>query len=435
MNDMAWAPFVISILAFVLTYVGIFLERVHRAILTISGAVVMVAFGSWLSFYDFHDAVLSVDFDTIMLLLGMMLVVGLFKETGFFQYLAIRAAKLAKGRPWLLLVYLGLVTSLVSMVLDNVTTILIFVPVTVSIADILGISPFPFLMSAVLLSNIGGVATLIGDPPNILIGSAAGFSFVDFLTHLAPLVLLVWVFAQGLLLLIFRRELSKKPSNVDRLLEMDERSAIIDPLSTRRMLVSLGITILLFFIHELIGLEPGLVALIGACIGLLWVRPDFDRILRDIHWDVLLFFISLFVIVGGLEASGVIGALGLGIGSLTEFSMTLAVMVMLWAGALGSGIISNVPFTIAMLPILRSLAVQGLDVDPLWWALAIGVGFGANLTPLGSAANVVVVSLSDSLGDKLTFRRWAASGTWVALASCGLATVVILIALHLGVFC
>jgi Na+/H+ antiporter NhaD/arsenite permease-like protein len=434
MGDAAMGPFVVSILAFALTYAGIFLDRVHRAIVAISGAVMMIVFGTWLSFYDAHEAVRSVDFDTIMLLLGMMLVVGLFKETGFFQYLAIRAAKLAKGRQWVLLVYLGLITSLVSMVLDNVTTIIIIVPVTISLADILGISPFPFLMSEVLLSNIGGVATLIGDPPNILIGSAAGYGFVDFLTHLAPIVLLAWIAAQAILLFMFRKDLAKPASNVESLMGMDERRAIVDPITTRRMLVTLAVTILLFLIHELIGLEPGLVALIGACMGLLWVKPDFDKILQDIHWDVLLFFIALFVIVGGLEASGVIETLGSGIALLSQQSIALAAVVILWGGAIASGVISNVPFTIAMIPILKSLAAQGIDVGPLWWALAIGVGFGANLTPLGSAANVVIVSLSDSIGDRLTFKRWAASGTWIALATCCLGTAALLIAIRMGLF-
>jgi Na+/H+ antiporter NhaD/arsenite permease-like protein len=433
MHDVAWGPLLVSILAFVLTYVGIFLERVHRTIVAISGAVLMISFGSWLSFYGAHEAVHAVDFDTIMLLLGMMIVVGLFKETGFFQYLAIRAAKLARGRPWLLLVYLGLVTSLVSTMLDNVTTIILIVPVTVSIADILGISPFPFLITEVLLSNIGGVATLIGDPPNILIGSAAGFGFLDFITHLTPIVLLAWLLAQGLLLLIFRSELSRAPSNVERLMSMDERRAIVDPITTRRMLIALGATVILFMLHEVMGLQPGLVALIGACVGLLWVRPDFETILRDIHWDVLLFFIALFVIVGGLEASGVIEVLGHSITALSRHGMMLAAVVVLWVGALASGIISNVPFTIAMLPILRSIEAQGAEIAPLWWALAIGVGFGANLTPLGSAANVVVASLSESIGEKLTFRRWGATGTWVALATCTLGTGAILIGIWTGI--
>jgi len=432
MDPVAIAPLAISLAAFTLTYVGIFLERIHRAIIALSGAALMIALGTWFSFYSAHEAMLSIDYDTITLLMGMMIVVGLFQETGFFQYLAIRAAKLAKGRPWLLLVYLGLVTSLVSMVLDNVTTIIIIVPVTVSVADILGISPLPFLMGEVLLSNIGGVATLIGDPPNILIGSAAGFGFTDFLTHLAPIVVVVWAVAQGLLLLLFRRELMQRSSNVERLLAMDERRAIVDPLTTRRMLITLSVTILLFFVHELIGLEPGIVALIGACIGLLWVRPDFDKILKDIHWDVLIFFISLFIIVGGLEASGAIGFLGRGIAAIAEQGLYLAVLIVLWGGALASGIISNVPFTIVMLPIFKGLAVQGVDVSPLWWALAIGVGFGANLTPLGSAANVVIVSMSESLGGKLTLRRWLKSGSWVAIASCALGTVAILLAARFG---
>jgi len=432
MNDASVWPSVASLLIFVLTYLGIFAERVHRAIIALAGGAAMIAIGSWLSFFDAHAAVRAVDFDTITLLLGMMLVVGLFKATGFFQYLAIGAAKLTRGRPWLLLVTLGLVTSVVSMVLDNVTTIIIVVPVTISLADVLGISPLPFVMAEVLLSNIGGVATLIGDPPNILIGSAAGFSFLDFLTHLAPIVFVVWILSQGLLLFGFRRTLRRHPTNVDRLLTMDAKRAIVDRTTMRRMLVALGVTIVLFFVHDAIGLEPGLVALIGASIALLWVRPDFDRVLKEVHWDVLLFFISLFVIVGGLEASGVIGTIGKGVAFLADQGIYVAAVVVLWVGALASGVVSNVPFTIAFLPILKGLAASGVSVEPLWWALALGVGFGANLTPLGSAANVVVLSLSDSIGERLTFRRWLHSGTWIALAGCCVATIAVLAAIRLG---
>jgi len=431
MNDASVWPSVASLLIFVLTYFGIFAEKIHRSIIAIAGGAAMIVLGSWLSFYNAHDAVRAVDFDTITLLFGMMLVVGLFKETGFFQYLAIRAAKLARGRPWLLLITLGLVTSLVSMVLDNVTTIIIIVPVTISLADVLGISALPFVMAEVLLSNIGGVATLIGDPPNILIGSAAGFSFLDFLTHLAPIVFVVWILSQGLLLLIFRKELRRRPTNVERLLTMDAKRAIVDRPTTRRMLTALGITIVLFLIHDAIGLDPGLVALVGASIGLLWVRPNFESILKEIHWDVLLFFISLFIIVGGLEASGVIGSIGTAVAFLAEQGIYVAVIVVLWVGALASGVVSNVPFTIAFLPILKGLAAQGIAVTPLWWALAVGVGFGANLTPLGSAANVVVLSLSDSIGERISFRRWLGTGTWVGFASCGAATVLLLAAMWL----
>jgi len=432
MGDLSVWPFWLSLVIFVITYVGILSERIHRTIVALSGAVFMIAVGSWFSFYDVHQAVEAIDFNTISLLLGMMIVVGMFKETGFFQYLAIKAAKFARGKPWLLLVYLGLVTSLVSMVLDNVTTIIIMVPVTFSVADILGIPVLPFLMSEVLLSNIGGVATLIGDPPNILIGSAAGFSFTDFLTHLAPIVVAAWLLAQGLLLFIFRRSLAQKPTNVNRLMAMNEQKAIVDPLTTGRMLKVLGVTILLYFIHDRIGLDPGLVALIGSCLGLLWVRPKLDQILKDVHWDVLLFFMSLFVIVGGLEAGGVLDLAGIGITHLTEHGMFLAVLVILWTGALASGVLSNVPFTIAMLPILKGLASQGIPVAPLWWALALGVGFGGNLTPIGAASNVLVVSISESTGEPLTFKGWLRSGSVIALVTCVVGSAALLLALKLG---
>jgi len=432
MGDLSVWPFWLSLAIFVITYVGILSERIPRTIVALSGAVFMIAVGSWFSFYDVHQAVEAIDFNTISLLFGMMIVVGTFKETGFFQYLAIRAAKLARGRPWLLMVYLGLVTSLVSMVLDNVTTIIIMVPVTVSIADILGIPVLPFLMNEVLLSNVGGVATLIGDPPNILIGSAAGFSFTDFLIHLAPIVLVAWLIAQGLLLLIFRQSLARKSTNIAHLMEMDEKRAIIDPLTTRRMLETLGFTIILFFIHERIGLDPGLVALAGACIGLLWVRPRLDQILKDISWDVLLFFISLFILVGGLEAGGILDLARKGIVLLAQHGTLLAALVILWGGAFASGMISNVPFTIAMLPILKGLASQGVPVAPLWWALALGVGFGGNLTPIGAAANVLVVSLSDSMGERLTFKGWLRNGSPIALATCVIGSVALLVTIKLG---
>ncbi|HUT87403.1 MAG TPA: ArsB/NhaD family transporter [Candidatus Heimdallarchaeota archaeon] len=427
-------PLAISLLVFACTYVGILLEKIHRTIIALLGAVAMIAVGTWFSFYEVDQAIGSIDFNTISLLLGMMIVVGLFKETGFFQYLAIKAAKLAGGKPWLLLVYLGLVTSLLSMVLDNVTTIIIVVPVTVSLTDILGVPVTPFLMSEVVLSNIGGVATLIGDPPNILIGSAAGFSFTDFLTHLAPIVVLAWLLAQGLLLFIFRGSLAQKPANVDHLMAMDARRSIADPLTANRMLKVLGFTILLFLVHDRIGLDPGLVALFGGCLGLLWVRPKLENILSDVHWDVLLFFIALFIIVGGLEGGGVLRLAGQGITLLSQRGMALAGLVVLWAGALGSGVISNVPFTIAMLPIFKGLASQGIPVVPLWWALALGVGLGGNLTPIGAAANVLVTSISDRTGEPLTYKRWFSSGSVVAVATCALASLALLLAIELRLF-
>lgn len=432
MGDLSVWPFWLSLAIFVITYVGILSERIHRTIIALSGAVLVIAIGSWFSFYDVHQAVEAIDFNTISLLLGMMIVVGIFKETGFFQYLAIRAAKLARGRPWLLLVYLGLVTSLVSMILDNVTTIIIMVPVTVSMADILGIPVLPFLMSEALLSNIGGVATLIGDPPNVLIGSAAGFSFTDFLTHLAPIVVVVWLFAQGLLLFLFRHNLVYRPANVHHLMEMDARRAIVDSLTTSRMLKVLGFTILLYLVHDRIGLDPGLVALVGASLGLLWVRPELDRILKDVSWDVLLFFISLFILVGGLEAAGMLDLIAEMITGITSHGMVLTALGVLWVGAIMSAVVDNIPFTMAMLPIIAGLASRGVNVVPLWWALALGVGFGGNATPIGATANVVTVSLSERTDTPITFRMWIRSGLLTAFITCVIASVALILVIKLG---
>jgi Na+/H+ antiporter NhaD/arsenite permease-like protein len=430
-NASTWS-FYLPLAIFVVTYVGIFLQRLHTTVVAMAGAVTMICVGAWLSFYDIGQVVASVDVDTLCLLFGMMIVVALFGETGFFQYIAIRAAKLARGRPWLLLVYLGSVTCVVSMFLDNVTTILILAPVTISLADILGIAPLPFLVGEAVLSNVGGVATLIGDPPNILIGSAAGFSFMDFITHLLPIVLIVWACTVAILLLLFRRDLARPTTQIENLLRMDAKRAIVKPKVMRRMLIVLVATILLFFVHQVLHLGPGVVALIGASAGLLWVRPDFDTIIREVHWDVLLFFLALFVIVGGIEAAGVTNVLGSGIAGLAGRGMSLAIIVILWVSALSSGVLSNVPLTIAMIPILKGVALQGIPIAPLWWALAVGVGFGANLTPVASAASMVVISLSKSSEDPITFRRWLRFGTPIALASCVLGTGALLLAYRFG---
>lgn len=425
-------PLIIASLVFVVTYLGVLRERIPRMVAALTGAVVMVAFGRWFSFYTPQQAVGAIDFETIALLLGMMIVVGLFKETGFFEYLAVRTTKLAGGRPWLLLICLGLMTSLVSMFLDNVTTIIMMLPVTVSIADILAIPAVPLLMGEAMLSNVGGVATLIGDPPNILIGSAAGFSFTDFLIHLAPIVLVTWIVVQGFLLIAFRRALVRRPANVSRIMAMDASRAIVDRRTTIRMLIVLGVTIILYLVHERLGLGPGMVALIGACMGLVWIWPDVNRVLREVHWDVLIFFVSLFVIVGGLESAGVLDIVADAISGLTAHGMIVASLVVLWAGAIMSAIVDNVPFTITMLPIIAGLASRGLETAPLWWALALGVGFGGNATPIGATANVITMSFSEKTDTPISTRSWLKVGLPAAFLSCVIASAALVVAIPLG---
>lgn len=432
MSELRVLPFVLACCIFALTYAAILAEKVHRTIVALAGCAVMLLLGAWFGFYSVEQAAASIDLDTITLLFGMMVIVGMFQTTGLFEYVAIRTAKLTRGRPWLLFVSLGLVTSLVSTILDNVTTILIIVPVTISIADLLGLPLLPLLMNEVLMSNVGGTATLIGDPPNILIGSAAGLSFNDFLVHLAPIVLVAWVGAQGLLLLLFHRSLSQRPGNVDRLLAMDERGAIENPRAARKLLIVLAVTLVIYFVHDRIGLAPGLVALFGACLGLLWVRPKLEAILKEIPWDVLLFFVALFVIVGGLQAAGVLSELGRLLSGFAGKGAILPAVVVLWVSAVASGVISSVPFTIAMLPVIQGLGAMGIDTVPLWWALALGAGFGANLTPIGGAANVVVMSMSDRTGERITFAKWARSGMAVSLLTCAIGSVALALSISWG---
>jgi len=432
MGTVRWAPFVVSTVLFVGVYVGILSEKVHRTIVTLSGAALMLVLGEWLGFYSFEQAIGEIDFNTLILLLGMMIVVRIFKATGYFEYLAIIAAKLARGRSWLLMIYLAIVTAFLSMILDNVTTVIIIAPITFSIADILGLSPIPFLMGEVLLSNVGGVATLIGDPPNILIGSAAGLGFNDFLIHLGPIVFVAAVAVIGLLLLRYRSELLIKPRNVDRIREIDARGAVTDWRTTKRMLVVLGVTIVLFVLHELLGLAPGIVALVSAALGLLWVRPDLESVLKDVHWDVLLFFASLFVIVGGLDAAGVLDSVAEGMAILTQRGTMLAALVVLWGSALMSGLVDNVPFTIVMLPVIGALASRGVETSALWWALALGVGFGGNATPVGATANVIVMSMSEHAGSPITTKQWLKTGVASTVVSCSVASILLIAALELG---
>lgn len=424
----------VSTAIFVLTYAGILTERIHRTLVVTVGAVLMLCLGKWLGFYSLELAVESTDANTLMLLFGMMVVVGLFHATGFFEYLAILAAKLARGKPWLLFIYLGLTTTIVSMFLDNVTTIILMIPVTMSLADILDLPMTPFLIGEVMLSNIGGVATLIGDPPNILIGSAANLSFNDFIIHLAPIVIIVWVFAQGFLLLLYRKVLWHSSTKIDGLADMNPRQALIDPRTTRRMLIVLAATIVLFFLHDSLGLESGLVALIGASAGLLWIWPDVRQTFKQVHWDVLLFFVGLFVIVGGLEAAGALNIVANAISRLTTHGIVMASLVVLWSSALMSAVVDNVPFTIAMLPILAGLQAQGVPVGPLWWALALGVGFGGNATPVGATANVIAISASEKAGQPISSKTWLRKGIPTAFVACLLASVLDIIAIYIGLF-
>ena len=434
MEDGFLLALIVSSLIFVFTYVVIVVSHAHRTLAAFVGAVVMVLVGKALGTYDEALALAVIDFDTLALLFGLAVMVEVLKTTGAMSYLAIRISKLTKGSPWRLFLAFGVLTSVASMFLDNVTTIILVAPIAILVSDIVGISAIPFLMAGAVLSNISGVATLIGDPPNILIGSAASLGFMDFVTHTAPIALLVWGPACGLLLLLFRRELSKPPTNRSQLKQMEARKALSDPTAVRGMTVVLAMALVLFFVHDQLTLSPGFVAMIAAAASLLVLRPSLDTLLKTIPWEMLLFFASLFVLVGGLEASGLLSVIRDGIVGLTGYGMEVTAVVILWLSAIMASLVDRIPFTIAMVPILSGLSSSIPGSNVLWWALALGVGFGANASPIGSLTNIVTISLSQRSSTPLTYIDWLKKGPLVALTTCAIASLALVAAIHWGLF-
>ncbi len=309
------------------------------------------------------------------------------------------------------------------MFLDNVTTIVLIAPVTILICEILGITPTPFLLAEALLSDTGGVATLVGDPPNIIIGSAAGLTFNDFLIYSLPIVLVVWLTALLLLRFLFRRELAVRPRKMKAVLRLDPAEALNDRKTAQRVLIVLGVAILFFFVSHSLNISPAFVALSAAGAALIWVRPEVKKTLEHVEWSVLLFFAALFVMVGGLEAAGVLGKL---VGVLERASSIPPVLfgvIVIWAVAGLSAVVDNIPITIAMVPVIQGLGAAGMDIGPLWWALAFGAGFGGNGTIIGSTANIVVATLSEKTRTPITAKLWNKRGLPVMLATCAVASV------------
>jgi Na+/H+ antiporter NhaD/arsenite permease-like protein len=372
-----------------------------------------------------------VDAETLTLLFGMMTLVALLQPTGAFEYLATQVARLSGGRPIRMLVLLSAVTTLLSMVLDNVTTVVLIAPVTVLITEVLGLSPIPFLISEAVLANTGGVATLIGDPPNIIIGSAANLTFNDFLVHSLPVVLVAWTGALGLLIWLFRKELRSGAVNPAVLEGLEPVRALRDSKTAGRVAVILVLTVLLFVLQSLHRLSSPLIAMSMASLALLWLRPELDRVLELIEWQVLVFFTGLFVMVGGLEASGGLAvlerlALQAGAGHIA-----LAAVGILWLTAVFSALVDNIPITVALVPVIQHLGSEGLEVFPLWWALALGAGFGGNATIIGSTANLIVVRLSERTRQPISARLWLRRGLPTTLLTCAIGSLAFLLALPL----
>ena len=419
---------VVALLIFGGTLYVIFTEKMNRTIAAMAGAAIMLVSGMILDFYTEEQAIETVDIQTIGLLLGMMILVALLEPTGFFQYLAVKAARISKGRPVRLLILLGSVTTLLSMFLDNVTTVILIAPVTILISEILGMNPAPLLMAEALLSDTGGIATLIGDPPNVLIASAAGLSFNDFLVYALPIVAVAWITALILLRYLFRRELKILPENADAVLHLNPADALDDWPTARRILIVLGGAIFLFFFETKLGVSPAVIALSAAVAALIWTRPDIRKILEKIEWSVLAFFIALFVLVGGLEHAGILGQLAGLIARISSANPVLLGVVLLWLVAGLSAVVDNIPITIALIPVIQGLEGSGINVAPLWWALAFGAGLGGNGTIIGSTANVVVASLSERTRSPITSAMWNKRGLPVMLATLTVTTILYIFA-------
>lgn len=414
---------ILSSLIFIVSLVFIFSEKIHRSIAGIAGAVLMVGVGSLLGFYSEEAALEAIDFNTLGLLLGMMILVAMLEPTGFFQYLAVWAARASRGKPVRLFVLLGSITTVLSMFLDNVTTVVLIAPVTILICEILGMSPLPFLLSEALLSNTGGVATLVGDPPNVLIGSAAGLSFNDFLIHSLPIVVVVWFATLLFLRFLFHDELSKQPGNAQAVMSLNPTESLDEPKTAQRVLIILGAAILLFFVHHMFHISPSFIATGSAAAALIWVQPDIKKTFERVEWSVLIFFAALFVMVGGLEASGVLEAIVGVLEGLSDIPPLWFGVSLIWIVAILSAVVDNIPITIALIPVIRGLGASGMDIDPLWWALAFGAGFGGNGTIIGSTANIIVTTLSEKTRTPITSTIWNRRGLPVMLLTCAIASV------------
>ncbi len=400
-----------AVVIFALTYYGVVSRNVHRTIAAMAGAVGMVLFGHGMGFYDTTAAIDYIDFNTIGLLLGMMILVGLLGESGFFDYLAIKTAKLSDGSFYRLLALFVIVTGLTSAFLDNVTTVLLMAPVTIKIANELEVNPIPFLMAEVISSNIGGTATLIGDPPNIMIGSTANIDFLHFLLYLAPIVLIVLFAVLLIFEVLYKDMLDIKMEKFEKVASMDEKETITNrPLLYKSLLVLL-LTLILFTIHHMLNIEPWLVAITGASLLLLVTLPDPEEALKHVHWTTLLFFAGLFIVIGGLDEAGVIRIIAMEIDQASGNSLLLAIFIVLMVSGGFAMVVGNIPAAITLIPAVN-LFIQhsglgaGHPINPLWWALSLGACFGGNGTLISAPANLIVSNISEKMGYPLSFKKF-----------------------------
>jgi Na+/H+ antiporter NhaD/arsenite permease-like protein len=403
---------------FLATYALIASDRLDKTVLALLGGLAMIVVGV----IDQDEAFEAIDFNVIFLLAGMMALAGILRKTGFFQWLAIRSVKLAGGEPFRLLFVLSAVTAVLSAVLDNVTTVVLIAPVTLYIATVLRVSPLPFLISEILASNIGGTATLIGDPPNILIGSASGLDFSAFLFNMAPVAIVSFIAFVVTVRFMFRHDIEVHADVREAVLALDEGEVISDVRLLRLSLVVIGVTIAGFLVHGALGFEPATIALLGATVLILVSRKETADVLAEIEWSTLFFFIGLFMLVEGVVHVGLIRSLADSLFALTGGDLAVTSIGLLWLSGIASAIVDNIPYTATMIPLVVQLGESGLPIEPLWWSLALGACLGGNATIIGASANVVVANLAGRAGHPIGFGTFLRYGVVVAVESLLIAT-------------
>ncbi|HAL61545.1 MAG TPA: citrate transporter [Chloroflexi bacterium] len=430
--------FFIATFVFLLVFGFISFRVLHETIAALMGAVAILGVSYLLGYSNpdfwilsFERAVHYIDFNVIFLIMGMMIFVAIMGRTGVFQWLGYQAYRVTGGNAWYLAALLTIITAVGSAFLNNVTIMLLVAPVTIEMALVLGVHPFSFLIPEVLAANIGGAATLIGDPPNTLIGSYTGLGFLDFLLHMGPMVMLSMVALLAVIRFIYGKEYAKSremasPTLLERLRE-DAR--ITDPGTLRKALIMGGVTLVLFFVQDLLGMPPSVVALLGATGLLVWVRPNIEDMLQEVDWTTLVFFMGLFIVVGGIEEVGLIQMIAQFIGAVAGGNLALATVLMLWVAGVASSVVDNIPFTAAALPIAAFLSrtIPGAENNVLYWALAVGACFGGNGTVIASAPNIVTAGMADRAGYHLSFSHFLRVGLPTTLVTILVAMVWILI--------
>jgi Na+/H+ antiporter NhaD/arsenite permease-like protein len=408
----------LAIVLFALALVLIATERIDRTKVALLGAVLMLLTQT----IDQHAAIDAIDWNTLGLLVGMMIVVRVTEPTGAYTWVAIKAGQLSKGRPFAVVLALAVTTAVLSAFLDNLTTVLLMVPITFLLADALDVDPIPLVIIEILVSNIGGTATLIGDPPNIMIAGATGLSFMAFIGNLAPVAVITFTVVTGGLYLAFRSRLQITPEARAQVMELDAADSIEDPRELKRTVPVLVATILLFFAHQALHLEPATVALTGAAVMLLITSQKLEEVLGGLEWPTLFFFVGLFVMVGALEETGAIDEVAKGIADVTAGNRTAELLGIAWVSAIGSGLVDNIPFTAAMIPVVEQI---GGGDDSYWWALALGACFGGNATLVAAAANVAAAGMASRAGRPIGFVQFLRVGLPVTLVSMLIATAYI----------